>query len=91
MYDSALEDLHEAEHALADLDEETRKRESWECQDIEKAEATPFDHERKRYRSQAKEHASILANLQTKANQADGVVAALQDRLADIEDRLLEP
>lgn len=48
-------------------------------------------HERKRYRTQAKEHATILADLQAKLEPADAEVANIEERLSQIEEQLLEP
>ncbi|QDT07715.1 hypothetical protein K227x_61430 [Rubripirellula lacrimiformis] len=90
-YESVLEDLHEAQHERAGKDEEITKRESWIRQDKEKAEVTPFDQERKRYRSQVKEHKRILADLQANAKPTQDAVHVLQERLEVIEDQLLEP
>jgi len=67
------------------------KRESWTRQDREKAEVTPFKNEANRYTEQAETHEAILADLRAKFELADNTVNALQARLSDIEDRLLEP
>lgn len=90
-YDEGIEQLNEAQHDLARLDEEITKRKSWASQDKEKAAATPFVQERKRYSSRVEEHERILVDLQTKADPAGDTVLTLRERLAGIEDRLLEP
>ncbi len=90
-YDAVVEELSAADHTRASLGEEMDKRESWMRQDQEKAKATPFRQEADRYTSQAEEHEAILANLQAKFEPADDAVNAIQERLSEIEDRLLEP
>lgn len=90
-YDEVIEQLNEAQHELARLDEEITKRNSWASQDREKAKATPFRQEASRYPSQVEEHERILADLRTKFEPAEIAVNALQERLEEIEDRLLEP
>ncbi len=87
----AVEQLNEAQHELARLDDEINKRKSWASQDREKAKATPFRQEASRYTSQVEEHERILADLQVKFDHAEKVVNTLQIRLSEIEDRLLEP
>lgn len=90
-YDEVIEQLNEAQHELARLDEEITKRKSWASQDREKAKATPFRQEASRYTSQVEEHERIQADLEAKFEPAQNAVNALQERLAEIEDRLLEP
>lgn len=90
-YDEVIEQLNEAQHDLARLDEEITKRKSWASQDREKAKATPFRQEASRYTSQVEEHERIRADLEAKFEPAENAVNALQERLAEIEDRLLEP
>ncbi|MDB4664635.1 hypothetical protein OAE63_01415, partial [bacterium] len=75
----------------ASLAEEMEKRESWARQDREKAKATPFTNEANRYKEQAETHDAVLADLRDKYEPAENTVNALQSRLSDIEDRLLEP
>ena len=90
-YDEVIEQLNEAQHEVARLDEEITKRKSWISQDREKAKATPFRQEASRYTSQVEEHERILADLQAKFEPAESTVNALQESLLEIEDRLLEP
>lgn len=90
-YEAVVEALHEAQHHRGHLADEISKRKSWQRQDTEKADATLFDHERKRYRTQAKEHATILADLQAKLEPADAEVVNIEERLSQIEEQLLEP
>ncbi len=85
------EQLNDAQHELARLDEEITKRKSWASQDREKAKATPFRQEASRFTSQVKEHERILADLEAKFEPAENKVNAMQERLAEIEDRFLEP
>jgi len=90
-YDEVIEQLNEAQHDLARLDEEITKRKSWVSQDKEKAKATPFRQEASRYTSQVEEHERILADQKVKFEPAENVVKALQERLSSIENQLLEP
>ncbi|TWT71519.1 hypothetical protein [Crateriforma conspicua] len=90
-YEAITEQLNAAEHNRATLSEEIGRRENWKRQDEEKAEATAFDHERKRYTNQAKEHARVLADLHAKLEPADVEVACLQERLSQLEEQMLEP
>lgn len=90
-YDEVIEQLNEAQHELTRLDEEITKRKSWASQDKEKAKATPFRQEASRYTSQVEEHERILADLKAKFEPAENTVNMLQQRLAEVEDRLLEP
>lgn len=90
-YDEVIEQLNEAQHELARLDEEITKRKSWASQDREKAKATPFRQEATRYTSQVEEHERIQADLEAKFEPAQKAVNALQETLSEIEKRLLEP
>lgn len=90
-YDEVIEQLNEAQHEVARLDEEITKRKSWASQDKEKAKATPFRQEANGYSSQVEEHGRILADLQAKFEPAENAVSAMQERLSEIENRLLEP
>ncbi|QDT05331.1 hypothetical protein K227x_37310 [Rubripirellula lacrimiformis] len=90
-YDSVVEELSAADHARASLAEEMDKRESWARQDREKGKATPFKNEANRYKEQAEAHEAILADLRAKYEPAEYTVNALQERLSEIEDRLLDP
>ncbi|WP_436714910.1 hypothetical protein U8335_19145 [Roseiconus lacunae] len=85
------ERLAEAQHELAHLDNEIRTRESWIRQDTEKAELTPFEHERKRYRSQVDEHKRILADLNATREPTIQTVSRLDSQLSVIETKLLAP
>ncbi|CAD76212.1 hypothetical protein RB9349 [Rhodopirellula baltica SH 1] len=89
-YDSVVDELSAADHTRASLAEEMDKREGWMRQDQEKAEATPFKNEANRSTEQAKTHEAILTDLRAKFEPADAAVNALQERLSEIEDRLLE-
>lgn len=90
-YDQVIEQLNDAQHELARLDEEITKRKCYASLDREKAKATPFCQKASRYTSQVEEHERILADLKAKFEPAQNAVNALQERLAEIEDRLLEP
>jgi uncharacterized protein YukE len=90
-YESVTEDLNEAQHERAGLDEEIARRESWVRQDTEKAEVAPFVQEQKRYKAQAEEHQRILTDLKAKLEPVVQSVYALEERLSSIEDQLLEP
>ncbi len=90
-YDEVIEQLSEAQHELARLDEEITKRKSWASQDREKAKATPFRQEASRYTLQVEEHERILADLQAKFEPAETAVNAPHERLSVIEDRAMEP
>ncbi|QDV58708.1 hypothetical protein [Rosistilla oblonga] len=90
-YESVLEDLHEAQHERAGIDEEITKRESWIRQDKEKAEVTHVVQEQRRYRSQAKEHERILADLKATREPVTQTVGQLGSQLSMIENQLLVP
>lgn len=90
-YESALEDLHEASHELAALDDRIRERESWLRQDVEKAEVSHFVQEQRRYKSQAEEHERILADLRMKVKPVRKTLQAAEKRLSTIEELLLMP
>lgn len=90
-YDSVVDELSAADHTRASLAEEMDKRESWARQDREKGKATPFKNEANHYAEQAATHEAILADLRAKFEPAENAVHTLQERLSDIEDRLLEP
>lgn len=90
-YDAVVEELSAADHTRASLAEEMDKREGWMRQDKEKAKATPFKNEANRYAEQVATHEAILADLRAKYEPDENTVNALQERLAEIEDRLLEP
>lgn len=89
--DSVVEDINAAEHERASLAEEIGKRESWIRQDKEQAEVTLFRQEAHRYETQVEEHERILADLRVKFDPAEIAVTALQERLSEIEHRLVDP
>ena len=90
-YDEVIEQLSEAQHEVARLDEEITKRKSWASQDREKAKATPFRQEASRYTSQVEEHERIRADLEAKFEPAENVVRALQEQVSSIENQMLQP
>lgn len=78
-HDEVIEQINEAEHEVARLDEEITKRKSWASQDREKAKATPFREEASRYASQVEEHERILADLKARFEHSNNTVKALQE------------